>query len=162
LKQDATHDEVASAGVKALIKVYNGKNTESLDHLRYQRFVTKSAKSKNIVQVRTLPPTTAAAKYHSYRVYHQVQTWIGHDLDPLQWGWIQSGNKLVPLKTDLPAAPERILNIIKCNCKNCDTKRCSCRKHGLECSSACGGCRGAGCSNNRQIDITGNEIEQDK
>jgi hypothetical protein len=99
--------------------VYNGKNTKLLDHLRYQRFVTKSAKSKNIVQVRTLPPTTAAAKYHSY---HQVQTWIGHDLYPLQWGWIQSGDKLVPLKTDLLAVPERALYIFKCNCKNCDTK----------------------------------------
>jgi len=26
-------------------------------------------------------------------------------------------------------------------------KRCTCRKHGLECSVACGGCKGLSCSN---------------
>jgi hypothetical protein len=79
--------------------------------------VAKSAKSKNIVQVRTLP----LLLLQNTTVYHQVQTWIVHDLDPLQLGFIQSENKLVPLKTDLPAAPERILNITKFNCKNCET-----------------------------------------
>ena len=47
----------------------------------------------------------------------------------------------------LQPAPDNILNIIKCNCKaNCDSKRCTCRKSGLECSMACGECRGM-CSN---------------
>ena len=26
-------------------------------------------------------------------------------------------------------------------------KACSCRKHGIQCTSACGGCHGVGCSN---------------
>ena len=30
---------------------------------------------------------------------------------------------------------------------NCDSKRCNCRKHGLECSVACTECRGNTCSN---------------
>ena len=30
-------------------------------------------------------------------------------------------------------------------CKlNCDTKRCTCREYGLECTSGCGECRGNG------------------
>ena len=159
MKEDATHEEVAKAGEKALISIYKGKNTDTLDNLRYQKFITKSAKSKNIVQVRTLPPTSAAAKYHFYRVYHQIQAWIGNNIDPLQWGWTQSGHRLVPLKTYLSAAPERFLNIIKCNCKNCDTKRCSCRKHGLVCSPACGGCRGTGCSNSPLLDDESDDTE---
>ena len=159
MKENATQEEIAKAGEKALLRVYsNGaRTTETLDQLRYQRFITKSTKSKNVVQVRTLPPTTAAAKYHSYRVYHQIQAWNDNDLDPLQWGWVQTESRLVPLKTDLPAAPERLLNIIKCNCKNCDTKRCSCRRHGLPCSTACGGCRGNGCSNSTQLANTNND-----
>ena len=104
--------------------------------------------SSTVVQVQTLPPTKVAARFHSFRVYLQVQTWIGHRLDPLEWGWCMSNNKLVPLKTTLPAAPERLLKIIRCSCKvNCDSKRCSCRKHGLYCTSSCGDCQGTGCSN---------------
>jgi hypothetical protein len=30
---------------------------------------------------------------------------------------------------------------------NCDSKRCNCRKHGLECSVACTECQGNTCSN---------------
>ena len=30
---------------------------------------------------------------------------------------------------------------------NCDSKRCNCRKHGLECFVACTECRGNTCSN---------------
>ena len=29
-----------------------------------------------------IPPTSDSARYHSYRVYYQVQTWIGNTLNP--------------------------------------------------------------------------------
>ena len=35
----------------------------------------------------TLPPTSAAARQNSFRVYHQVQQWRGVALDPIDWGW---------------------------------------------------------------------------
>ena len=38
----------------------------------------------------SLPTTNDAAKYHSYRVYHQVQTWLGNILDPTEWGLVLS------------------------------------------------------------------------
>jgi hypothetical protein len=42
----------------------------------------------------------------------------------------------------LQTAPDFILNINKCNCKtNCDSKRCTCRKSGLDYSMTCGECR---------------------
>jgi len=36
-----------------------------------------------------------------------------------------------------------LLKLVRCQCKgNCDTQRCSCKRNELECSSACGECKG--------------------
>ena len=87
-----------------------------------------------------MPPTSASAKYHSLPLYYQVQEWIGWKtpLQPTDWGWTLTNNRLMPFKTDLSPAPESLLNMIKCACRiNCDTMRCTCRKNGLECTSGC-------------------------
>ncbi|XP_070180366.1 uncharacterized protein [Littorina saxatilis] len=145
-----TPEEVIQAGEKMLILLYDG-TAESLDDLRYKTFSTKVATASTYLQVHSLPPTSAAAKYHSLRVYHQAQEWFGSTLDPLAWGWKMVGSLLAPITTDLPAAPAKLLSIIRCNCKSgCDTKQCSCRKHGLDCSPACGECSGFQCSNAAQ------------
>ena len=48
--------------------------------------------------------------------------------------------------TDREVAPENILKVIRCNCKEsrnqCETNRCSCRKNGLPCFTTCGKCHG--------------------
>ena len=102
----------------------------------------------------TLPPTSAAAKNHSARVYYQVQEWMDHrTLDPQQWGWTLEEGQLDPTTTDLPAALESLLKIVRCNCKtDCNSRRCTCRKIGLECSVACGECRGTSCSNSSAVE----------
>jgi hypothetical protein len=57
-----------------------------------------------------------------------------------------TNGKLCLILMELLPAPEKLLNIIRCNCKqNCDTKRCVCRKRGLQCSVGCGECRGLNC-----------------
>ena len=106
------------------------------------------------VDVQTLPPTFDSSKQHIYRTYCQVQQWNDNELDPLQWGWkVDGNNRLQPVKMCLPPAPSNLLKIIRCNCKtHCDTKRCSCRKHGISCSICCGECRGVSCSNSEIID----------
>ena len=99
------------------------------------------------VHVKNLPPTCDSAKFHSLRVYYQCQMWMSEtvDIDPTDWGWEIKRGKLCPILMELPPAPENLLNIIRCNCKqNCDTKRCVCRK---QCSVGCGECRGLNCSN---------------
>ena len=64
------------------------------------------------------------------------------DMDPREWGWKEEGGKYIPLLTDNPAAPEFLLNIIRCTCKTgCTSKRCRCVKHGLPCTEACGQCQ---------------------
>ncbi|KAK2720396.1 hypothetical protein QYM36_004319, partial [Artemia franciscana] len=82
----------------------------------------------------------AAAKYHSLRVYCQVQIWLGNPVDPLRLGWkLQDNEVFAPIKTDLPAAPSQLLKIIKCSCRidGCDSEKCTCKKNGLECTIAC-------------------------
>ncbi|KAK7088764.1 hypothetical protein V1264_022644 [Littorina saxatilis] len=150
LQDNATLEDILSAGEKALVLLYNGSSREGLDELRYRLFCSKVAVGTTFVQVHTLPPTSAAARFHSMRVYLQVQEWMGLKvaMDPTDYGWKLEHGILVPVTTDLPAAPADVLKVIRCTCKSgCDTKRCSCRKHGLECTSGCGECRGVGCCN---------------
>ncbi|GFO36679.1 hypothetical protein PoB_006318400 [Plakobranchus ocellatus] len=87
--------------------------------LRYKRFWEKVTTSITTVQVRSLSPTSAAAKYHSLRVYLKVQDWIDTtcDLQPEMWGWQLSSGRFDPCTTDLPPAPELLLKMIRCNCK---------------------------------------------
>ncbi|CAG2202663.1 unnamed protein product [Mytilus edulis] len=101
-------------------------------------------------EVHTLPPTSNAAQFHILRAFYQMKVWIGEDvnLNVKDWGWLIDGNMYLPVRSSLPPAPEELLKTIYCRCKcNCDTKRCNCRKHGLECSVACTECRGTTCCN---------------
>ena len=148
----SSHSTIEEAGENAFKCVYNGNQIEDLDALRFRKFVQKVNTSNNVVQVETLPPTKAAARFHSFRTYLQVQTWVGSELNPLEWGWRKENDLLTPVKCNMLAAPERLLNVIRCNCKTgCDTKRCSCRKHGLKCTGCCGECKGTSCSNVQSI-----------
>ena len=151
---DAAKDDVIAAGEKALVCVYNGSSAESLDSLRYTRYCQKVATGNTVVQPESLPPTSAAASYHSLRVYLQVQEWKGIQLQPQEWGWELSTGKLIPTRTYLPPAHSSLLEIIRCNCKaDCSTQRCYCRKNGLDCSAACGACKGVSCTNSPKPDI---------
>ncbi|CAG2201846.1 unnamed protein product [Mytilus edulis] len=133
--QKSSKDQVVKAGEEVLVDLYGGvQSVEGLDLLRYRKFASKVVVGNVFVQVHTLPPTSDAAKLHSMRTFYQTQIWIGegHDLDPNQWGWYTSENKLMPVRCLLPPAPQKLLKVIRCNCKqNCDSRRCSCRKQPL-------------------------------
>ena len=59
---------------------------------------------------KNLPPTSAAAKYHSLLVYFQILEWkgSGDKIRPVEWGWKKSNRKLMPVLTDLPQAPSGV------------------------------------------------------
>lgn len=148
--------EVQNAGEKVLVSLYGGKRTETLNELRARKFSEKVASSANSVEVKTLPPTSDAAKYHSCRSYYQAQVWMGsrRDLNPVDWGWQLTDDHFEPKRMDSMPAPDFLLKIIRCKCKgDCDNLRCSCRKNGMECSSVCSECRGTSCSNS-SVDTT--------
>ena len=152
--QSMSADDVVTVGEKALVIIYNGKPTDTLDSLRYQRFCEKVASSISHIQPQSLPPTSAAAKHHSLRVYLQVHQWkgSGNELNPKEWGWRQNDDGLFPFMTDSPPAPAELLRVISCNCQtDCSSLRCSCKKHDVECTPACGNCRGTGFSNTAHL-----------
>ena len=75
-------------------------------------------------------------------------------LTPTEWGFksVEKPKKIEPIMTDLDAAPEWLLKVVRCNCKTtsrrpCSSKLCSCRRNGLYCVAACGECHGEGCEN---------------
>ncbi len=153
-RPSATPADVIAAGEKALVCLYNGRTDMSLDHLRYRKFCDKVVTKKSHVTAQNLPPTSAACKYHSLRVYYQVQQWQGvKDLQsPSGWGWDCTEGTITPIKTDLSPAPDELMRVIRCNCQgDCSGARCTCRKNNFECTNVCGQCRGTSCSNSSPI-----------
>ena len=65
------------------------------------------------VQPQSLPPTSAVTKYHSLRTYQQVQAWIGESthVPPDEWGWKVVNRQMLPIATDVPAAPQELLDL---------------------------------------------------
>ena len=158
LSKTSSHDEVAFAGEKFLLAMYNSpKKVKTLDDLRfefYKKRIKKTLTSKTGVELRSLPPTSDSAKYHSYRAYYQIQLWLGNkQIDPTDWGWVRNGY-LVPIVKDREAAPDKVLRLISCGCKQgCSVgsaskkSKCSCVNAGLKCTILCSGCNGRDCDN---------------
>ena len=159
-ENEATHDKIARAGEMFLLKLYNAKETcVSLDNLLFSSYMqmmkkTKKRKSSSIAsfKLESLPPTTAAAKYHANRAYFAVQEWLGNSLQATDWGWEYIDDMLSPVYTDRQAASNSVLNMVSCGCKTGCGKRCSCRKADLDCSVMCSTCIGQNCSNACPLD----------
>ena len=81
LSENANRSEVVEAGEHALVLLYNGRTGETLADLRLRKFHEKTTCSTIPVEPCVLPPTSAAAKYHSLIVYLQVQVWKECDKD---------------------------------------------------------------------------------
>ena len=60
------------------------------------------------------------------------------------WGWKAEGGKLIPVMTDKSSAPNAPIQMIHCNCLE---RFNTCKKHGLECTSACRHCQDGNCDN---------------
>ena len=150
LKTNPNHDEVARAGEMFLIKLYGRKHTcKTLEKLRYVLFMHKMSKVSSKFQLQNLPPTSDAARFHSYRAYYAVQEWLGEaqDVELTEWGWELLDGILNPVMSSKAGAPESVLLIISCGCKMARGKRCKCRKNGLYCTAMCSLCIGQTCSN---------------
>ena len=65
--------DVVTAGEKALVSLFGGKPGLGLNALRYQRYFEKLASKTSHIEPQNLPPTAAAARFHSLRVYLQVK-----------------------------------------------------------------------------------------
>lgn len=162
---NATPNQIADAGAKFIVTLYTEGSTKSLNETRFDLF--QRTLSKNDFNLACLPPTDAAARQHSLRVYFQVQVWKNNVLNPQQWGWKTTKHGLLPNPTDQPAAPQELLNKISCTCGKGCRATCSCRKAGIKCSIICRQCKGHTCTNSPpedeclQNDITSYEVDVD-
>ena len=131
-----TAEDVGRAGSRVFVNLYGGKNGQSLNNLQYYKYMDAVASNSTYLDPQKLPPTERAAYFHSLRVHLQIIVWKrlsnGHDdLNPQQWGWKLDGGALIPIMTDLDAAPERLLKFVRCKCKltsknPCGSNACSC------------------------------------
>ena len=156
LSETATHEEIEAAGRKILSLMYGEKNHSNLNRIRKNKFEQSVIKSMKTVVIQKLPPTNNAAKYHSYRVYYQVQVWLGNASlhEATDWGWQLVNGNLHPIKMDKPPAPDALMKIMRCGCKkNCETNICTCKKHGLYCTELCNNCNSGNCRNVEEIDL---------
>ena len=69
---NSTPAQVESAGEKVLVAIYNGKSTDTLNTLRHKKYSEKVVVNTTHVDPKNIPPTFAAAKFYSYRVFLQI------------------------------------------------------------------------------------------
>ena len=152
-------DYVSASGETFLLKLYGAKTAMTLDRQRYVSYKQKlkNAKITSAFLLETLPPTSTAAKQHSFRVYHAVQQSLGVTLNPLDWGWVADGDLLKPVYTNTEVAPPKLLKMISCGCKTGCTRGCGCVKLNMYCSVMCSSCNGQSCQN-INVDFTDEEV----
>uniref|UniRef100_UPI00358FA83E uncharacterized protein n=1 Tax=Myxine glutinosa TaxID=7769 RepID=UPI00358FA83E len=148
LDTEATKETVIQAGTAIFKYIYHGRDT-TLGEIRYNMFSRKAA--AGVIKPETLPPTEGAAARHSLRAYLQTRDWIllqSMSLNPSDYGWTIGVHGYEPVPTLDPTAPEELLQFTSCNCHgDCSNRRCSCKKNGVTCISACGVCNGITCRN---------------
>ena len=155
LKPNQQRADVEEAGNHALAILYGGTSGSDVNFERTSRFSGKVVSNSQYLPPERLPPTSDAGRFHSQRVYLQVQTWIGNDMNATEWGWTLNGSTLKPYRMEQGAAPSSLLKVIRCNCTGkCGNGRCSCRKNGLLCTLACGHCKGITCTNGEVPETT--------
>ncbi|KAK4874989.1 hypothetical protein RN001_011411 [Aquatica leii] len=149
-KPNQRKNEVVAVGEEFVRALYpDGQEFSNINQLRhhlYNRMMVKQS-AASLMDLSNLPPTKAATKQHSLRVYVQVQEWLGNSYPPTEWGWKLIQDQLFSIPTTLPFAPESLLRLIHCQCNsNCDG-RCSCWNSGQKCSILCATCKGEICTN---------------
>ena len=163
LSESATHQQIEEAGRKILCLIYEENPTDyDLDRIRLNKFEQSVIKSMKAVLVQRLPPTNSAAKYHSFRVYYQVQAWLGneHLHKATDWGWELIKGNLHPKTMDLPPAPKALMKVMKCSCKlHCENNICTCKKHGLYCTEFCNNCTSGNCKNIDDSDLQVDDLD---
>lgn len=138
---DSSHETIAEAGERFFLAMYGARPAEkSLNKHRFHCFAKSVTKIKPDIAL--LPPTEGASRQHFFRVFHQVQKWLGNELSPETWGWKRVQDCFDPIRTLDSIAPETLLNLIFCKCTTGCAGLCGCRKAGIECTTVCNNCHG--------------------
>ena len=79
LSEQQSHADIEQAGHQALVTFYG---CSDLNSGRVLKFTQKVISSSSYLPPERLPPTADAARFHSRRVYLQVQAWLGNNKEP--------------------------------------------------------------------------------
>ena len=148
-KRTATVEEVVSAGERAIVSLYNGNPTDTLDELRFRKFSERVALSTGFLHVHTLPPTACEHSFKSSNGSTVTATWIRMTGDgvyattasSLAWPTCHLHQMHFFKSSDATAGQTVTLG------------GAAAKKHGLACSTACGTCRGVTCANSPVISL---------
>ena len=83
---------IAYAGEYFALQMYWAKVTCSVDKLRYLTY-NEAIGNSNLstsFKLEWLPPTSAALRQHSNKIYHAVRQALGRSLPALDWGWMKN------------------------------------------------------------------------
>ena len=134
-------DDGTRSGVEQLVcRMYQPKTgIKTVKALRWSLFKKNQAESER------LPPTQAALHQAILRAHYMLLVWNNDHVanpvlpSPEGYGWQDEDGKWVPVMTNLPPAPEAIIQLVRCKCakSRCSNNRCQCQKAGLVCTDLC-------------------------
>ncbi|CAH3164811.1 unnamed protein product, partial [Porites lobata] len=134
-------DDGTRSGVEQLVCRMSKPKTDikTVKALRWSLFKKNQAESER------LPPTQGALHQAILRAHYQLLVWNNDHVanpvlpSPEGYGWQDEDGKWVPVMTNLPPAPEAIIQLVRCKCakSRCSNNRCQCQKAGIVCTDLC-------------------------
>lgn len=148
---DAPFEKVIEQATAYISACYGIWKTNDITHTRVLVWGKTNGKGNmSTPNLAALPPTNESFIENVKRAHFQAALWRnldGHlppEFDPVKFGWKKDTPNRSLSPTTVPEgckpAPAYILEMIKCGCKGenpCNTKKCSCRVHGLTCTMSC-------------------------
>ena len=103
--------------------MYGSKKDKKIVHER-RFFNFQKPALKGSLKLENWPPTEGATKQHAYRLYLQLQQWLGYKKDPTVWVSKERQNVIYPVHTLEPLIPDELLSKIGCRCETgCKKKK---------------------------------------
>ena len=171
-EKDARLEDVIEEGKKFVAKCY-GQVSSSSSSNRKTIWINKTDGAKKTAKpptLKSLPPTDPALVLNIKRahfvaiMYKSCITGAPPDLDPCDFGYEKDGEAVRPmmLPPDQDIAPEKVLQMTRCNCSSgqCKNNRCGCVSARTNCSEFCG-CQDCFNQKDNKLDSdSDNELEQ--
>ena len=116
-------------------------------------------------------PTPSAIRQHILRAHYQAHIWAQDKtaflpaLNAVGLGWQEgSDGKYIPVLSDLPPAPEAVVELVKCSCgvSKCSRKY-SCKVNNLTCTDLCKCEATEGtCTNLHHTEVQNDDLDYDE
>ena len=96
---EASKEAIADVGESIAVSLYRKNFKGNLNKLRFQQYSEMIAKNSSVTgSIRSLCASSKTFAFHAYRVFHQIQVWLGNDVNPKVWGWQVLNGMMVPIQ----------------------------------------------------------------